>query len=402
MEGEDRPKTDTKKENSAHIVQRDPSQGFSPSIIPSLSTMSLDQLSQLEEELLQEFASLSREYVRSRGTRIEYLLGVINKHLNVSRDHDLEWAQKYAYEVDLIGLLIQGTEDSVLTHRTARSSTANGETFEEELRELMANLHLPLATDAIFSSRVKELPFAHQFEKTIEPYKKQLSALWLQKDYQVNMIDTLTEINKVISWKQYRQDVLNYRRKLIDQTYSELNSLYEDYHGIRDNSLAAQQEERYHRSVISTDDIKYGAADYEQSRLCRGNIDTFLDINNVYYKNNKIATTRFKKEALKSLHTFESAQAAHKIPQVENATVRLGGCMGLSEQEVDQDIEAIRSKRRKLGRAGEEIHGEMTSDQQSEDKGLVRGNTSCQTEMKEPELADHQTTDINPSTTSTN
>lgn len=346
MNGEETPKT-VELETSKLGTEDPQPRFFSPSIIPSLSTMSLDQLSELEEELLQEFALLSREYVQSRGARIDHLISVIDKHLKVSLDHDLQWSEKFAYEVELIGLLIHGTEDAILSHETTKGLKSAKDNFEIDFRELMQNLHLPLATDTIFSTRVKELPFAHQFEKIIEPYRQQLSALWQEKDYQIKMIDSIAEDNKIISWKQYRQDVSNYRQKLIDQTYSELTGLYEEYHGIRENATAVKDEARYHRSVISTDDIKYGAADYEQSRLCRGNIDSFYDIDNVYYKNNKIATTGFKTEALNSILNFESAQAAYKIPQVKRATVKLSGCQGASEQELEQDLEAIRSKRRK-------------------------------------------------------
>lgn len=402
MNGEERPKTEPEVKSSSQLVPHPRSATFSLSIIPSLSTMSLDQLSQLEEELLQEFASLSREYVRSRDTRIDHLLTVIDKHLKLSLAHDSEWAEKYAYEVELIALLIHGTEDAVVARGTIKGHRGNNEKFEEELQELMTNLQLPLATDGIFSTRVKELPFAHQFEKTVEPYKKQLNALWLQKDYQIGMIDTITEDNKVISWKQYRQDVLNYRQKLIDQTYGELTSLYEEYHGIRDNAIAVQDEARYHRSVISTDDIKYGAADYEQSRLGRGNIDSFYDIDNVYYKNNKIATTSFKTEALKSIQDFESAQAAYTIPQVDQAVVKLSGCMGVSEQELDQDLEAIRSKRRRVETVEAASQDTGVGQHQGYQETLAMENTSSQIGMAGPEVLEpHSTTGIDSTATKT-
>lgn len=366
------------------------SSGFDPSIIPSLPAMSLEQLLQLEDVLSQEFASLSRQYVESRKSRIEQLLSIINKQLHISQGHEQQWADKYAYEIELIEQLIHSTEDEAFPQmktKGPKKGTASGiESIEQDLMDLLSNINLPLHMDSVFSEREKELPFAHQFGDLIRPYKEQLNALWLQKDYDINMIETLTEKNRTILWKQYRQDILDYKQKLIDQTYHELTELYEEYHGIRENAMAEEDEAHYFKSVISTDDIKLGA-EREQIRLAKGNIDSFYDVDNVYYKNNKIETTAYKMAALESIRKFESAQNAYRIPQRDDATVKLSSCSGLTSEEIDQDLETFKSLKHRKEVPPETVVVDALSEKQADYKELLSlGHTSSKISMTPLEL----------------
>lgn len=324
-----------------------PDIGFDPAQIARLPAMTLEQLSQIEEQLSREFSSLSREYVQARSSRAEHLLTLINLQISAVQDHDQEWSKRYNFEIESIECLANNTENRILAQSRLgpppKDVVESLAEYELELKELLCNMQLPLELDDIFKGRQEKLPFAQYFEKILKPFGAQLTALANENTYQKNLISSHVEREKQVIWKQYRRDVVEHRQHLIDLTYRDLNKLYEEYHGVNANEVANKEMAQYHRSVVSTSDMKH-TDEYQQLRLATENNDSYYDLDNVYYKKNKIALTGTKTAALERLNTFAAQQQNYSIPQREDATVVLGGCSGLSQQEVDSDL-AILSQR---------------------------------------------------------
>lgn len=322
----------------------DASQPFEPDLILKLPGMTSDQLSQLEEVLSSEFQDLSRQYLHAREARINFMLLSIDRQIKKFQARDGEWTQKYNYEVDLIERLANNTENKILADRTgvaSHSTHLDTEAFDREVDELMASLILPTALDDIFGDRQNELPFAPQFKRIIQQYQDQLQALSNQKQYQDHLVDENVRKYKSIVWKLYKRDASEYRAELIDQTYLELNQLYQEYHGLKDYRTAGVDADNYYRSLVLTNDMNVNDEPHQQ-RLSTQNIDGYYDVDNRYSKNNRVQITDAKLTALGNLKQFQDHQRMYTIPQVEDAQVRLSGLQGLTQDETESDLQLLR------------------------------------------------------------
>lgn len=315
-----------------------PKAPFEPATIPDLPSMTLDKLAAIEGQLASEFASLSKEYVDARAARIDHLLKLIDELISAADGHDRLWTKIYNEETKHLEHMIAAPELYLLGYIPDRMS-------DDDLKELLSQVVAPRDLDDI-RARSENLPFAHYFKKIFQPYEKQLDALRNHYDYQIKMIDNNVKQNQIIVWKRYQEDLLDQRNALIERTNHELSKLYEEYHGIRANQMAANDWDYYFKSVVPIQDM---AEDEEspdvQERHKRGNIDSYYDIDNRYFKKNKIQLTKTKLDALERWQTFEAQQGARKIPQRPDVKVRLTECDGLSQDEVDDDILLIRSSR---------------------------------------------------------
>lgn len=319
---------------------------FDPKLISSLPGLSSDHLSQLEEMLSSEFSSLARQYLEARAVRVDQMLAAIDTQIKNCQQSDRQWSDKYAAEMELISRLGTHTESQILAGNK-KSSPTSMQAFDLEIDDLMAHLVLPTVIDDLFSGRGDQLPFAPQFHRIIQQYRAQLDALANQKTYQTELVEENVEKTKTLLWKQYKLDASEYRQKLIDDTYLELNELYQEYYGIKDNSVATTDAASYYRSLVSVEDMRR-ENDENQHQFAVTNIDSYYDIDDRYYKNNRVQITDAKRAALDRLHTFHAQQTNYSIPQVEEATVHLSGLQGLTQEETDSDLLLLRSTSTKV------------------------------------------------------
>lgn len=309
---------------------------FDPSTILDLPAMSLDKLAIIEALLAAEFNSLSKEYVDARAERTKYLLSIIDELILAAESHDREWSTIYGEKTKNLEKVIAAPEHYLLGMSEEKYN-------DETLRALVALIVAPKDLDDI-AARNDKLPFAQHFRKISKPYETQLQALRNQYDYQNALIDNNVTRNKEIIWEQYLQAMLDRRDDLIEKTHHELAKLYEEFHGIRAERSAILDWNHYFKSVVPVSEM----ADSEphlQVRLKRENVDSYYDIDNRYFKKNKIQLTKAKMDALENLREFEAKQRGHGMPHHEEATVKLTSCSGLTQDEVDADLEALRSSR---------------------------------------------------------
>lgn len=329
---EDKPEVSV-PENSTVQVPEGP---FEPSTILDLPGMSLDKLAIIEGQLASEFASLSKDFVDARAARTDYLLKIIDKLISAAEKYDREWSKIYGKETKDIEKVIAAPEHYLLGLSREKYS-------DDNLNTVLSLIVAPRDLDDI-AARNDQLPFAKYFKKISEPYEAQLNALRNHYDYQNSLINNNVERYQEIIWEQYLQDMLDRRSDLIDKTHQQLTQLYEEYYGVQGNRMAAKDWNFYYRSVVSTHEM--GESDPNlQARLKRENIDSYYDIDNRYFKKNKIQLTKTKLDALDEWKEFEAQQRSRTIPQCEKAKVKLTTCEGLSQDEVDDDILALRSSR---------------------------------------------------------
>lgn len=329
--GESRPETPVL--GSGPEVPQGP---FEVTTVLDLPAMSLDKLAVIEAQLAAEFHSLSKEYVDARAVRTKYLLDSIDLLIAAAENQDREWSTVYGQKTKNLEKVIAAPENHLLGLRQEKYN-------DETLRALIALIVAPQDLDDI-ATRNEKLPFAQHFKKISAPYETQLQALRNHYDYQNALIDNNVKRNQEIIWEQYLQAMLDRRNDLIDKTYHELAQLYEEFHGIREERTAVLDWNHYYRSVVPVSEIA-NSQPHLQLRLKRGNIDSYYDIDNRYFKKNKIQLTKAKMDALDRARTFEAKQRGHSIPQQEKVTVKLTTCSGLTQDEVDADLETFRSSR---------------------------------------------------------
>lgn len=329
--GESRPETPVLE--SGPEVPQGP---FEVSTVLDLPAMSLDKLAVIEAQLAAEFNSLSKEYVDARAVRTKKLLDVIDLLIAAAENQDREWSTIYGQKTNNVEKVIAAPENFLLGLRHEKYN-------DETLRALIALIVAPQDLDDI-AARNEKLPFAQHFKKISAPYETQLQALRNHYDYQNALIDNNVRRNQEIIWEQYLQAMLDRRNDLIDKTYHELAQLYEEFHGIREERNAVLDWKHYYRSVVPVSEMA-NSQSHLQLRLKRGNVDSYYDIHNRYFKKNKIQLTKAKMDALDWARTFEAKQRGHSVPQQDKVTVKLTTCSGLTQDEVDADLETFRSSR---------------------------------------------------------
>lgn len=331
---------------------------FNPAIIEHLPELSVEQLSKLENQISQEFAELSRNYIDARKSRVSSLLKNLDVQIKKFQDNDAEWTDIYFNQLSAL-------EDYTAHPEDAQKGSEKFEAFLDTIK-------LPWELDDLFKTRKLQLPFADYVQRIIQPHQQELVAFNNLKNYLTTLVDQLLEKNRVILWKQYHADVVEYKEKLIQQTYEELSQLHKEYYGVNSNEEYNLRNKFYYRSVVPmpmTD-----SAEYPQARLSSQNIDTYYDIDNVYCKKNKIEITSTKYETLGKLTNFNKEQHLYAIPQIQEANVILAGCMGLNEEDIDADMLLLRGnnyKKRKGADNSKVCIAEIQSEGKPSDRQLL-------------------------------
>lgn len=303
-----------------------PDEPFTPAMIECLPQMSIEQLSKLESQLSKEFTNLSRDYINARKCRVLSLIKNVDRQIKIFQDNDADWTDDYFGQ-------LKALEDFISHPESAMQ-------LSEEFKLFLKSVKLPWELDDIFSSRKETLPFAEYFQRIILPHQKELVALDNLKNYLTSLVDELAEKNKVILWKQCRADVVEYKEKLIRETYEDLELLHKEFYGVNSNEALILRNNAYYRSTVPL--LIPDHDEITQARLSTSNIDSFYDIGNPYCKKNKVEITSTKHDALDRLKRFENDQSQYSIPQIQGASVKLAGCMGLNMHDIDEDLALIR------------------------------------------------------------
>ncbi|OBA20102.1 hypothetical protein METBIDRAFT_45324 [Metschnikowia bicuspidata var. bicuspidata NRRL YB-4993] len=337
---------------------------FEPEMIANLPQMTIQQLSKLEDCISDEFALLAREYVQARKSRVEYMQKNIESQIRTFQQNDTSWSSFYNQQVKLIDTLTNLTENNVIGDNTSSCHQKIDDTvleIETQLKQLTASIELPLDLDVVFKHELGDLPFAEYFKEIVDLHKAQLVALLHHIQYQSDLTESITEKNRVIFWKQYKADVLQYKEKLINQTCQELENLHKEYHGISSEANEANTNSHYYRSVVPVEMSKADARCNTQYLLSTKNLDKYHGFDNIYFRNHRIEITDTKKAVQRRFQEFLDQQNQYKIAQLDSVAVKLAGCMGLSKEEAENDLALMR--RRDGSTIDEQIHlGEVMCD----------------------------------------
>lgn len=306
---------------------------FDPYTITKLPSMSVEQLTQVEELLAREFSQLSRSYVEARHPRLNIMISELERQIEQLQEKDDSWSAVYKREVEAITRLTYAVENALLENE----EPPNVDEYEVEFQQRMDFAVLPKVEFQVTLNT--SLPFSAQMEQLARPYEEQLQEIGNGQKYHDQLLDANLERTKQIIWERYRQKIGDAKMARIEKLERELHELEEEQRGARIERDLVDLSEKYNRAVLSVEDFVLGPDDLLQTGPT--NIDTARGFKNRYMKNHRIEITAAKERFLSGLHTFEAQQAAHSIPQIDG-TVRLTGCMGLTELEMLDDLTAMK------------------------------------------------------------
>lgn len=318
---------------------------FEDALLPTLAYKTPEELNKIESNLLNEFKSLSHDYITSRQSRISHMISSLVYYIKTFSENDKNWSKIYNFEIETIESIKTNTEDLILSDlklSNAKDIIDTLDEYELELKELFNNIQSPLEFDEIFDnkffnriiksdenlSHANTLPFPNQFHKIIKTFGKHLHGIKNENKYQINLIKANVKSNSKILWNQYYNDLISHKNNLINDTYDELNQLYKEYNDINENEKIISDNKFYNKSIISINNLK----SYENL-----NQDNYYNVDNRYYKKNKIELTNIKKNIESKLKKFNGIQRSY------GDQIKLNACSGLNENEIDNDLLIMRS-----------------------------------------------------------
>ncbi|CUM53252.1 uncharacterized protein AC631_04263 [Debaryomyces fabryi] len=326
---------------------------FKESHLSNLTHSSIEELTNFENDISQEFNSLSKEYLNSRVIRINHLINSLSYFISKVSEDETEWLEVFNTQTETINNIKTNTEDLILSSKTGsvKNICDTLDEYEDTLKYLFQNIQSPLSLLGNYkvnflakgdvANKGRQLPFEGQFDNVIRPYGNDLKSILGESHYNHLLLESTTRANSTVIWKQYKSDLVAYKNKLINETYEQLNDLYKEYHNVNEGEQKNKNKEQYYRSVISQADLKrsYDAANSDTA--VSNNHDNYYDSNNSYFKKNKIELTNEKYRILSKLERFEKSQAAHS--NTSNISYKLNSCSGLSSNEIANDINLLRN-----------------------------------------------------------
>lgn len=311
---------------------------FEDEDLSSLPFSSAEELQKHEILLQKEFEQLSEEYIVARKSRINHLLTSLNHYIKIFSENDKNWTKIFNFELETIKSIKINTENLILSKLKLSNPIdiiENLDEYELELNELFNNIQSPLDFDDIFkvnSSKSKEIPFEKNFKNFFKPFEKHLKSVSNENNYQTNLIKSNVRGNQMILWKQYYNHALSQKEKLINETYNELHQLYKEFNHMDEYQQIEKDWKAYNKSIVGINNLK-PSSEYQS------NHDIYYDVDNPYFRKNKIELTNIKQTILNDLNKFNNQQRNHGS---DNSTI-LNSCFGLSWNEIDQDLLSIRS-----------------------------------------------------------
>ncbi|KAK6201428.1 uncharacterized protein RJT21DRAFT_35176 [Scheffersomyces amazonensis] len=394
--------------------------------LTKIPNLSVEQLTNLEEELSQEFKFVSKNYITSRLSRINKLIERINSSIKIANANDRNWSRIYNFEVETINNIKTNTEDLILMSMKQIEEKSDIlkslDEYEEELREVVKNLQSPLAFDGTLGEiNNKEdndaisrhtnsntnttssnnngngngngndngehdpshhdhskLPFPYLFDKFFKPHKSGLKTIVNENEYQSKLLRDNSLGNSTIIWKRYYYELMQRKQAMILKTYDELNQLYNDYHNVNYNEKTSRQWKHYYRTVLNLSDTKSAVEDSFTIRqnatinefnhkpipasvidttntsnvkdLIQSNKDTnYINLDSQYLQKNKYELTHLKRGIIQAAVDFENSQNSHQLEsQIElhhpRKKVKLNEFSGLTNSEIDSDLQLLRKE----------------------------------------------------------
>ncbi|KAK6456756.1 uncharacterized protein RJT20DRAFT_126807 [Scheffersomyces xylosifermentans] len=367
---------------------------FEVSTLTKIPTMTVDELTELENELADEFSSLSKSYISSRLSRIDKLLEKIGNSIKVATANDKNWLKIFNFEIETINNIKTNTEDLILLNsgyiHNKGDILKSIEEYEEELKEIFKNLQSPLDFDETlgdveFEQGTKEdssntkLPFPYLFDKFFKPHKRSLQTIINEKDYQSRLIYNNSKGNAAIIWKSYYYNLMRHKQELVQETYNELNNLYKEYHHLNEQEVNKRSAQNYYRSVVTPNDLKRSYDDGPNNRYNHTILNTtnthdyklifannrdsnYANTDNQYLQKNKIELTSIKTNILNKSKRFERQQergltlqrdtieeketvsknSREDLPPLKR--IKLNTCLGLVDDDIEADLKLLRNE----------------------------------------------------------
>lgn len=240
-------------------------------VLEEVANMSVDELTNLEQQLASEFNTLSKEYLESRLSRINTILDKLNSLIKYATANDKSWLKIYNFEIETINSIMTNTEDLIISNngdlKNKPDLLKSIDEYQEELKEIFKNLQSPFDFDSTFrydnddklndgsNPNLSKLPFSHLFNDYFKKHRDALNAIIKEKDYQANLLHNNLYGNRVILWKQYYNKLNQQKQKLIDKTNDQLNQLYKDYYHLNEQKNLDFSERHYYRSLLTPKEL---------------------------------------------------------------------------------------------------------------------------------------------------
>lgn len=344
-------------EKRASSAASDTAAEFDPQTLAQVPRYSTEELSRVEKALAKEFKSLGRQYIEARLARIHKLIDKTTRLIKVAACNDKNWLKIYNFEIETINNIKSNTEDLILMNsgviRNKYDLLKSVDEYEEELKEIFKNLQSPLAFDETLKELEKPvgettLPFSYLFQNVFQPHIQNLRSIINEKDYQSRMLGHNSRGNSAIIWKQYYHNLVRRKQELIEQTCSELNALHKEYNHINQNQVNHTQWKNYYNSVVSINDFKRDSEPINTinthnigTLLSHSSDPNYTNLDNQYVLNNKIESTVTKMNIIHNLNHFNHAQNRQNEAN-SRKRIKLNSCLGLTGDEIDSDLLALR------------------------------------------------------------
>ncbi|RCK55708.1 hypothetical protein Cantr_05568 [Candida viswanathii] len=378
-------------------------------LLKEISQMSVEELTELEQQLSSEFKTIGKEYLESRLSRISVILEKLNNLIKLATANDKSWLKIYNFEVETINNIMTNTEDLIMvnngTLKNKPDLLKSIDEYQEELKEIFKNLQSPFDFDNTFkydneylknhgniNNNLSKLPFPYLFNDYFKRHRDGLHAISKEKDYQTKLIKDNLYGNRIILWKQYYSSVNQKKQILINKTQHELNQLYKDYYRLNEYKNTETSNRAYYRSLYTpfyidslTDDKIDTINTKDVGAVLNSNHDSnYVELDTRYRAKNKIELSHIRRN-IKS-KDWEVSNIANNIKRAFEDDARQEEteiCSGLNDFEADQDLSLIREnirdaallkKRRKVMEDTtdeSELYSDEEGEAEDEDNGLA-------------------------------
>lgn len=110
-------------------------------VLEEVANMSVDELTNLEQQLASEFNTLSKEYLESRLSRINTILDKLNSLIKYATANDKSWLKIYNFEIETINSIMTNTEDLIISNngdlKNKPDLLKSIDEYQEELKEIL-------------------------------------------------------------------------------------------------------------------------------------------------------------------------------------------------------------------------------------------------------------------------
>ncbi|KAI5958384.1 hypothetical protein CANMA_004228 [Candida margitis] len=332
-----------------------------------LEQMSLEQLNQYQEEITNEFKTLSKDYLNKRLCRINVMLEKLNSSIKLANANDKSWLKIYNFEIETINNIMTNTEDLIMVNNGTIPNKPDLlksiDEYEEELREIFSNLQSPFDFDDTFKydnreiskkldnahHHLSKLPFPFLFNQSFKPHRDELKSISSEKDYQSKLIRNNCQNNSTIVWKQYYSKLAQWKNKLLNDTQAQLNQLYKDYHHLNESRNEDLLDRYYYRSLISpqylmetiNDKINITNTDDLDAVIKTNHDSNYVELDTRLKPKNKIELSMIRLEDQRNGRLVENTHAAIKRRYSQAFKY---DAIAIDQSKIDDDLRLIKRK----------------------------------------------------------